>query len=85
MKIIRYTMAANVNRGSSEAPVWEQVLFPVVMGWNPNNEEIARQEAYEGQYTLEEEDLEKPAEVSLEARIAELEAALAMILKEEAV
>ena len=85
MKIIRYTMAANVNRGTSEAPVWEQAFFPVEMGWNPTNEEIARREAYEGRYTLEDDGMEEPAETSLEGRIAELEAALAMILKEEVV
>ena len=54
MKMIKYTLAVSVNRGTEEEPVWEQYLFPVEMDWNPVNETIAAREAYLGEYTVEE-------------------------------
>ena len=33
----------------------EEVLFPVEMGWNEVNEEIAKAEAYKGEYTIEDD------------------------------
>lgn len=54
MKMIKYTLAVSVNRGTEEEPVWVQYLFPVEMDWNPVNETIAAREAYLGEYTVEE-------------------------------
>ena len=54
MKIIKYNLCTRVNRGTEEAPVIEEILSPVEMGWNEANEEIARREAYRGEYTVEE-------------------------------
>ena len=52
---------------------------PKEMGWNEANEEIAKREAYNGEYAIEEVD-EPEAEPTEAERIAELEEALAMLL-----
>lgn len=54
MKILKYNLCTRVNHGTEEAPQWEDILFPVTMGWNEENEEIAKKEAYNGAYTIEE-------------------------------
>ena len=54
MKVIQYDLCTRVNRGTEEAPVWEEILSSVTMGWNEKNEEIAKREAHNGIYTVEE-------------------------------
>ena len=54
MKIIKYNLCTRVNRGTEDAPVIEEILSPVEMGWNEKNEEIAKREAHKGEYTIEE-------------------------------
>ena len=54
MKIIKYTLRTIVNRGTEEAPLLDQVLSSVEMGWNPTNEEIAKRESFNGEYIIEE-------------------------------
>jgi hypothetical protein len=53
MKILKYNLCTKVNHGTEQIPVWEDVLYPVIMGWNEANEELAKQEAYNGEYTIE--------------------------------
>ena len=48
------------------------------MPWNEANEEIAKAEAYNGEYTIEEDGQEE--QQTPEQRIAELEEALALLL-----
>ena len=79
MKILKYNLCSKVNHGTEENPVWEDMLSPVTMGWSEANEEIARQEAYNGEYTIE-DDGEPEAPPTDAERIAELEEALAMLL-----
>ena len=79
MKIIKYNLCTIVNRGTEDEPKLEEILSPVIMGWNEVNEEIAKREAYKGEYTLE-DDGKPDAEPSQEERIGELEQALDMIL-----
>ena len=55
MKRIRYTMCTPVNRDTADNPIWEDVLYPVEMGWNEENEEIAKRESYNGEYTIEDD------------------------------
>ena len=57
MKVIKYNLCTRVNRGTEEAPEWEDVLSPVTMGWNEVNEEIALREAYNGEYTIVDEEV----------------------------
>lgn len=64
MKIIRY-----IFNGS-----------PVEIGWNSKNEEIAKREADDGEYTIEDDGVEESTEPTPEERIAELEEALALLL-----
>ena len=55
MKIIKYNVCDRVNHGTEEEPKWEEILSPVTMGWNETNEEIAKREAYKGEYTVAED------------------------------
>lgn len=52
-KIIKYTLCTKVNHGTEEEPQIEEILYPVEMGWNEINEETAKREAYNGEYTIE--------------------------------
>jgi soluble P-type ATPase len=53
---------------------------PVVMGWNETNEEIAKREADNGEYTIEDDGVAETTEPTSEERIAELEEALELLL-----
>lgn len=55
MQIIKYNLCTKVNRGTEDAPVWEESLAAVEMGWNATNEATARREAYNGEYTVEDD------------------------------
>ena len=46
-KVIKYFRCIEEN---------EENLIPVEMGWNEGNEEIAKLEAYNGEYTIEDEE-----------------------------
>ena len=54
-KVIKYNLCTKVNHGTEETPQWEEILSPVEMGWNETNEEIAQREAYNGEYTIEDD------------------------------
>lgn len=71
-KIIKYKfLSCEVNHGTEENPNVEQIILNASMPWSEANEEIAKAEAYNGEYTIE--DVEKtPAE-----QIAELKKQLA--------
>jgi hypothetical protein len=56
MKVIKYNLRTRVNRGTEDEPVWENVLNPAEMDWNETNEEIAKRESHNGEYTIEGED-----------------------------
>ena len=71
-KVIKYNLCTNIDGND--------VLNPITMGWNEINEETAKREAHNGEYTIEDDGKEEP--VTSEARIAELEEALDMILNE---
>lgn len=80
MKKIKYFLCTQVNVGTQEVPVFEQNPFPVEMSWSPANEEIAKREAHNGEYTVEDDGIEETAEPSHEERITDLEEALALLL-----
>lgn len=79
MKVIKYNICTNVNHGTEEEPPIEEILCPVIMGWNEINEEIAKKEAHNGEYTIE-DDGQPEAQPTDAERIAELEEALALLL-----
>ena len=60
MKIIKYNLCTLVNYGTEEEPQIEEVLSAVEMGWNEANEEIAKREAYNGEYTIEDDGEPEP-------------------------
>lgn len=60
MKILKYNLCTRVNHGTEEAPQIEEIFFPVTMGWNEANEEIAKREAYNGEYTIEDDGQPEP-------------------------
>lgn len=79
MKIIKYNLCTRVNYGTEEEPIYENFLSPVEMGWNEANEEIAKREAYNGEYTIEDDGVPEPEATEAE-RIAELEATVNALL-----
>ena len=79
-KVIKYKfLSCEVNHGTEENPDIEQIFLDVTMDWNEANEEIAKREAYNGDYTIE-DDGQPEAQPTDAERIAELEEALAMLL-----
>ena len=80
MKILKYNLCTRVNHGTEEEPQIEEIFYPVTMGWNEANEEIAKREAHNGEYTIEDDGVEETHEPTDKERIAELEEALAMLL-----
>lgn len=63
MKIIKYNLVTRVNIGSDESPQWEEVLNEVSMPWNEANETIAKAEAKDGKYTIEDDGQPDPATI----------------------
>lgn len=60
MKILKYNLCTIINHGTEEEPKIEEILSPVTMGWNEVNEEIAKREAYKGEYTIEDDGQPEP-------------------------
>ena len=54
MRVIKYHLRTLVNRGSAEAPDWQEVLTAVELDWCEANEQISKQEAADGSYYIEE-------------------------------
>ena len=71
MKNLKYQICIEVDG--------RETLSSVTMGWNDTNEEIAKREAYNGEYTIEDDGQPEP-EATPEDRIAELEEALSLLL-----
>lgn len=61
MKIIKYKfLSCEVNHGTEENPDIEQIFLDKSMNWNEANEEIAKKEAYNGEYTIEDDGKPEP-------------------------
>ena len=55
-KVITYQfLSAEVNHGTKENPNIEQVFLTKSMAWSEASEEIAKREAYNGEYTIEDD------------------------------
>lgn len=79
MKVIKYNLCSVVTQSKEKPRVdenspieyeyfTEEILTPVIMGWNEINEETAKREAHNGEYTIEDDGVEK----SKDEQIAEL-------------
>lgn len=54
--VIRYTfLSCVVNNGTEEKPVNEPIFLEKCMPYSKTNEEIAKHEAYNGEYTIEDD------------------------------
>lgn len=74
MKILKYNLCTEVNHGTEENPQIEEILSPVTMGWSEANEAIAKKEAYNGEYTIEDDGQgEQETPITLENRVDALE------------
>ena len=67
MKIIKYNLCTRVNHGTEETPEWVDLLSPVEIRCTADNlsanEAIAKAEAYNGEYTIEDDGQPEPSEV----------------------
>lgn len=60
MKVIKYQLCTEVNRGTEEQPNIEQLFSGVTSEWSEGNEKIAKAEAYNGEYTIEDDGKPEP-------------------------
>lgn len=60
MKVIKYQLCTEVNHGTEDEPNIEQVFSAVILGWSAANEAIAKTEAYNGEYTVEDDGEPEP-------------------------
>lgn len=77
-KVLKYKiLATEVDEGTEYQPL----ILNKSMTWSEKNEQIAKREAYKGEYTIEDDGEPEPvAEPTPEQRLAELEEALALLL-----
>ena len=66
MKVIKYQLCTEVNRGTKEQPNIEQVFSEVSNGWSEANEKIAKAEAYNGEYEIIDDGEPAPAPTQLD-------------------
>lgn len=70
MKIIKYQLCTEINRGTREQPNIEQVFSGVTSRWSEGNEKIAKAEAYNGEYTIEDDGKPEPVIPPTNAELA---------------
>ena len=78
MKVIKYRLMTEVNHGTEKQPDIQQIFSDVSMGWNEANEEIAKREAYNGEYTIEDDGKPEPEPTEQEQLRADVDFLLAM-------
>lgn len=82
MKVIKYQLCTEVNRGTEQEPKIEQIFTAVSLGWSEANEKIANSEAYNGEYTIEDDGKPEPV---IPPTNAELASSLASVQSASAV
>ena len=60
MKVLKYRLMTEVNHGTEEQPDIQQIFSDVSLGCSEANEEIAKREAYNGEYTIEDDGQPEP-------------------------
>lgn len=77
MKKLKYQLCTEINRGTEDDPQIEQELSDVTLDWSADNEEIAKAEAYNGEYEIiddgEPEPVTPPSNEELAADIASVQ------------
>ena len=75
MKIIKYDIMTEINHGTEEQPDIEQKFTPITLTCNTEcleaNEEIAKREAYNGEYTIEDDGQPDPVDTPSQLDIIE--------------
>ena len=66
MKAIKYQLCTEVNHGTEDKPDIQQVFSAVTLGWSEANEKIAKNEAYNGEYTIEDDGEPEPAPTQID-------------------
>ena len=74
MKFLRYELC------TIDESTGDEIHSPVFMQWSEMNEEIAKMEAHNGEYTIEDNGIEEVYEPSAEERLAALELAMLEML-----
>lgn len=80
MKVIKYQLCTEVNHGTEDKPDIQKVFSAVTLGWSEGNETIAKAEAYNGEYTIEEELDNRPFEEIQAEKLSNLSAACNQII-----
>ena len=76
MKIYKYQIAYEVNIGTETEPVYKTFYTEK----STTNEEIAKREAYKGEYTIDDDGQPEPiSTITTEERVEALEAAVTML------
>lgn len=52
MKKLKYQLCTEINRGTEDDPQIEQMFSAVTLDWSAANEELAKLEAYNGEYEI---------------------------------
>ena len=78
MLIIKYNLCTRVNHGTEKEPQIVEILSPVSLGWSEANEELAKREAYNGEYTIEDDGQPEPEPTEQEQLRADVDFLLAM-------
>ena len=60
MKVIKYQPCTEANHGTEDEPKIKQVFSAITLGWSEGNEKIAKAEAYNGEYTIEDDGEPEP-------------------------
>ena len=72
MKALKYRLCTEVNYGTEEHPTIQQIFSDVSLGWSEANEELAKREAYNGEYTIVEEPDDRTLDEIRADKLAEL-------------
>ena len=62
MKYWKYQIVNRANIGTEENPVWHEAFFEKMIPCTEKNEEIAKCEAHNGEYTIEDDGQPDPTE-----------------------
>jgi len=69
-KLIKYKfLSCEINYGTEENPDIKQIFIDKSMTWNEINEEIAKKEAYNGDYIIEDDGIEEIQEPTWQDKI----------------
>lgn len=68
MKWIKYEVyQSTINKGTESLPIYEDIFLEKRLGYNETNLSIAREEAYNGKYTIEDDGItHEPEPISIE-------------------